>query len=102
MDLDVKTHKNCWDLSTVKDKDLPADGILDFSKLGLSAVSMRVRTGRNLKNYPLPGNMSKDDRIKMEVELKAVFDVLIANEAYGGEYVSITPDHKNFINEEKY
>ena len=33
---------------------LPADGKLDLTKLGLGETSMRVRTGRNLKAFPLP------------------------------------------------
>jgi len=38
---------------------LPENGKLDFAELGLPAVSMRVRTGRNLNKYPLPGAMSQ-------------------------------------------
>jgi creatine kinase len=63
---------------------------------------MRVRTGRNLNKYPLPGAMTKDDRINMEKDMGKVFDVLIADPAFGGRYVSITPGHKNFINKEEY
>lgn len=57
MDLCKTKHCNNWSLEGVE--GLPADGKLDFKKLGLTAVSMRVRTGRNLNKYPLPGNMSK-------------------------------------------
>lgn len=60
---------------------------------------MRVRTGRNLTKYPLPGAMSKQDRINLENELGTVFDALIAMPEYGGSYVSITPGHKNFIDD---
>jgi len=38
----------------------------------------------------------------MEKDMKIVFDELIANENYGGKYVSITPNHPNFINETEY
>merc|ERR1740123_1778449 len=31
-----------------------------------------------------------------------VFDALVANPAYGGKYVSITPGHKNFIDAKEY
>lgn len=58
---------------------------------------MRVRTGRNLKLYPLPGAMTKEQRIKMELEMGLVFDKLIKDPTFGGKYVSITPGHKNFI-----
>jgi creatine kinase len=61
VDLNVKKHVNNWSLKGVE--GLPEDGILDFSKLGLPAVSMRVRTGRNLNKYPLPGAMTKTQRI---------------------------------------
>jgi hypothetical protein len=54
--LDEKKHINNWSLEGVE--GLPEDGILDFSKLGLPALSMRVRTGRNLNKYPLPGGNS--------------------------------------------
>ena len=54
--------------------DLPEDGVLDLTKLGLPALSMRVRTGRNLNKYPLPGAMTLTDRINMEKDMKAVFD----------------------------
>jgi len=100
VDLAVKKHVNNWSLEGVE--GLPADGILDFTKLGLGAVSMRVRTGRNLNKYPLPGDMTKDDRVNMEKDMGKVFEKLIANPAYGGKYVSITPGHKDFINEEEY
>lgn len=45
---------------------------------------MRVRTGRNLKKYPLPGSMTRDDRVNMEKDMGNVFKNLISNPAYGG------------------
>lgn len=56
MNLDTTKHVNNWSLEGVE--GLPQDGILDFSKLGLHDVSMRIRTGRNLKKYPLPAAMT--------------------------------------------
>jgi len=35
--------------------------------------------------------------VALEVEMKKVFDVLIADSNFGGKYVSITPGHPNFI-----
>jgi hypothetical protein len=82
---------------------LPANGQLDFSKLGLSALSLRVRSGRNLKKFPLPGAMTRQDRVNMEAAMQPVFDKLIADtEKYGGKYVSMTPGHANFIDESAY
>jgi creatine kinase len=81
---------------------LPEDGVLDFAKLGLPALSMRVRTGRNLNKYPLPGAMTKEDRVNMERDMGVVFEKLIADPTYGGEYVSITPGHPHFIDAKRY
>lgn len=58
------THTNNWDLSGVE--GLPEDGKLDLEALGLPALSMRVRVGRNLADFPLPGAMSRDDRVALE------------------------------------
>jgi len=100
VNLAEKSHSNNWDLKSAA--GLPEDGQLDVTKLGLPALSMRVRTGRNLKKFPLPGAMSKEDRCNMEAAMQPVFAELIKNEAYGGKYVSITPEHANFINTEEY
>lgn len=100
VDLSKTKHVNNWSFKGVE--GLPSDGQLDITKLGLPELSMRVRTGRNLSKYPLPGAMTCDDRKNMENDMKAVFDTLIADPAYGGEYVSITPGHPNFIDEAKY
>eukprot|EP01147_Barroeca_monosierra_P005391 gene5391-8871_t len=57
-------HVNNWDLSSVE--GLPSDGRLDLAALGLPELSMRVRVGRNLADFPLPGAMTRDDRILLE------------------------------------
>lgn len=57
VDLKTTSHKNDWNLVGVK--GLPDDGVLDVAKLGYGELSMRVRTGRNLKKFPLPGRMTK-------------------------------------------
>jgi protein-arginine kinase len=100
IDLNVKKHTNNWSLHGVE--GLPASGVLDLGDLGLPALSMRVRTGRNLNKYPLPGAMTKQDRVNMEKDMKKVFDHLIADPAYGGRYVSITPGHECFIDAAEY
>jgi creatine kinase len=100
VDLSVKKHVNNWSLVGVA--GLPEDGQLDLAKLGLPALSMRVRTGRNLNKFPLPGSMTKEQRCEMEVAMGGVFDKLIANEKFGGKYVSITPGHKDFVDAAEY
>ena len=67
---------NNWNLQGVK--GLPKDGKLDLAKLGLPPLSMRVRVGRNLAEFPLPGGMTKDDRIRMEKKMCEAFDKLKA------------------------
>lgn len=59
---------------------------------------MRVRTGRNLNKYPLPGSMSKADRVNLERDMGKVFKELISRPEYGGRYYSLTPGHPDFIN----
>jgi len=56
-----------------------------LTELGLPALSMRVRTGRNLNKYKLPGAMTKDDRINLEKDMKTVFEALVKDPSYGGK-----------------
>ena len=100
VDLSTTKHVNNWSLEGVK--GLPASGILDLAAVGLPALSMRVRTARNLKKYPLPGSMTLGDRKNLELEMGAVFDQLIENPKFGGRYVSITPGHPNCVTEAEY
>jgi len=93
-------HVNNWSLKGVE--GLPEDGILDIAKLGLPALSMRVRTGRNLKDFPLPGSMTKEDRIRLEEKMMAAFEMLIAMPDYGGRYYSLTPGNLCFIDDTTY
>lgn len=82
VDLSKVKHVNNWSLKGVE--GLPADGQLDLHKLGLPDLSMRVRTGRNLKKYNLPGGMSKEERINLEADMGKVFGELIKDPAFGG------------------
>ncbi len=93
-------HVNDWNLKGVA--GLPEDGILDIAKLGIPALSMRVRVGRNLKEFALPGSMTKDDRIRLENRMMAVFDKLIAMPDFGGAYYSLTPGNPCFIDNVRY
>merc|ERR1712032_1015984 len=101
VNLDEKKHSNDWEL---KGKEgLPADGVLDVSAFGISEpLSMRIRTARNLKKFPLAGAMSEEDRKNMELAMGPVFEALIANPEFGGSYNSLTPGHPNKISDEKY
>ena len=45
--------------------DWAADS-MDLAELGLGASSARVRVGRNLATFPLPGAMTKEQRCEME------------------------------------
>lgn len=46
--------------------------------------------------------MSKEERISLEKDMGNVFDALIADKNYGGNYYSLTPGHKNELTDEKY
>jgi len=96
-------HSTNWDASNVGD-----NGVLDVTKLGLEELSMRVRVGRNLAAFNLPGNMDRAERIKFEKTMLEAFKKLIADPAYGGTVYSLTPDfggdekNPNLITSEKY
>jgi protein-arginine kinase len=93
-------HVNNWSLEGVE--GLPEGGVLDISKLGLPELSMRVRVGRNLKAFPLPGAMTQEDRCNLENRMIEAFEVLFKDPAYGGKYCSFTPGHANFVDEAEY
>jgi hypothetical protein len=96
-------HETDWDASGVGE-----NGVLDVSKLGLSDLSMRVRVGRNLKKFNLPGAMDKAERIAFEKSMLKAFEKLIENPEFGGRVYSLTPDfgngepNPNLISEEEY
>ena len=66
-------------------------GVLDVTKLGLSELSMRVRVGRNLTQFNLPGAMDKSERIEFEKAMLKAFDKLKKDPAYGGTVYSLSP-----------
>jgi hypothetical protein len=93
-----KKHETDWN----------TDGNTDYDvkKLGQEELSMRVRVGRNLVGFNLPGAMDKAERVKFERSMLLAFEKL--KEAYGGEVYSLTPDfgedgaNPNLISDEKY
>ena len=96
-------HVTDWDASDVGD-----NGVLDVTKLGLDELSMRVRVGRNVCGFNLPGKMDRDERVKFEKAMLLAFAKLIEDPEYGGTVYSLTPDfgngeaNPNLITEEKY
>jgi len=100
----AEMHVNDWDASGVGE-----GGVLDLQKLGMTEpISMRVRVGRNLAAFNLPGAMDKAERIKFEQAMLPAFEKLIGEKGYGGKVYSITPDfgaagaNPNFIDKAKY
>lgn len=68
----------------------------------LEDVSMRVRVARNVSSFPLPGAMSQDQRVGFESIAIKAFSKLIADEAFGGRYLSITPGSDYEIDHDEY
>ena len=96
------THTNCWDTSNVGE-----NGVLDLKKLGLKdPLSMRVRVGRNLKAFNLPGAMDQAERIAFEKRMLGAFDAIKAK--FGGTVYSMTPkfgdaeENPNLISSKTY
>jgi len=96
-------HVTDWDASDVGD-----NGVLDVTKLGLDELSMRVRVGRNVTGFNLPGKMDQAERVRFEQAMLKAFAKLIEDPEYGGTVYSLTPDfgngvaNPNLITEEKY
>ncbi|MGI9381605.1 MAG: hypothetical protein ACR2PO_00500, partial [Methyloligellaceae bacterium] len=69
---------------------------------GLNGVSMRVRVGRNLAAFPLPGAMTKAQRLEFETLMIEAFKTLQGDPKFGGQYLSLTPGSSNAIDEAAY
>lgn len=69
---------------------------------GLNSVSMRVRVGRNLVSLPLPGAMTKAQRLEFEALMIEAFMTLQDDPQYGGQYLSLTPGSSHAIDEAAY
>lgn len=95
-------HVTDWDIS-----DVGENGVLDVTKLGLPTLSMRVRVGRNLTGFNLPGNMDRAERVRFEKAMLKAFKKLQEMPEYGGKVYSLTPDfdgakNPNKISDKKY
>jgi len=93
-----KVHVTNWTMKEGVDYDV--------QKLGQNELSMRVRVGRNLIDFNLPGKMNKQERIEFEKRIIPAFEKL--DEKYKGRIYSLTPEfgpdeeNPNLISEEKY
>lgn len=100
---DDAVHVTDWDASGVGE-----NGVLDVTKLGLEELSMRVRVGRNLAQFNLPGLMDQAERIKFEVTMLQAFAKLIEDPEFKGTIYSMSPNHgegvenPNLIDSAKY
>ncbi len=94
------------DKKHITDWEVSGDVNYDVTELGQDELSMRVRVGRNLVGFNLPGKMDKDERIKFERRMLPAFEQLI--EKYGGKVHSLTPDfgekevNPNLISSDEY
>jgi creatine kinase len=107
-----QVHVTNWSLDGIA--GLPEGGQLDMAQLGLKdELSMRVRVGRNLTTFPLPGAMTKAQRIEFEQTMLKAFALLVQDPAYGGAIHSLTPhadwkevtgaaENPNLMTPEKY
>ncbi len=68
----------------------------------LNGVSMRVRVGRNLAAFPLPGAMTKAHRLELEALVIEAFTTLKADTQFGGDYHSLTPGSPHAIDADAY
>jgi len=68
----------------------------------LKDVSMRVRVARNASTFSLPGAMNKEQRVAFEEVAAVAFASLIEDDAYGGQYLSITPGSPHEIDTAEY
>lgn len=93
-------HRSDWSLQGLP--ELPSSGLLDLIEFGLPPMSVRVRAARNLSGFPLPADMSQQERCKLEATVLKAFEKLIESTDYGGKYHSFTPGHSHSIPPAEY
>ncbi len=86
----------------VSDWTVPQGDMLDITKFGLPALSLRIRVGRNFADLPLTSAMTLQDRTSLETRMAAVFERLQSNPELAGTYVSLTPGHPNQLTKPEY
>ncbi len=88
-------HESDWDTGAMSCDLAAIDG-------RLKRVSMRVRVARNVRAFPLPGAMSKEQRVALEDLAAQAFTRLREDPAFGGHYLSITPGSAKEIDAAEY
>jgi creatine kinase len=88
-------HQADWDTGAMSCDLAAIDG-------RLKDVSMRVRVARNLSAFPLPGAMSKEQRVALENLAAQAFTRLREAPEFGGHYLSITPGSADEIDAAEY
>jgi hypothetical protein len=80
--LPVQVHKPAvWDASALV-------SIISWPQ----GASLRLRLARNLTGFPLPGDMSKEQRLDLEKLVMVAVARLQREPAFAGGYVSLTPE----------
>jgi len=75
---------------------------LDDIDPGLKGLSARVRVGRNLATLPLPGGMTRAQRLELEALMIEAFKMLRGNPQFDGRYLSLTPGSSLAIDEAEF
>ena len=92
VDEDVR-QTNSWALERV----------LDVAQLGLPALSVRVRVGRNLEGFAMPPAMTREERCELEAVLVRAFGKLRDEvPQFRGRYVSLTPGHPSMAKKKEH
>ena len=58
---------------------------------------MRARVARNVSGWNLPPKMDKEERLRFEETMVAIFE----KDFFPGKYNSLTPGHKNHIDQKQ-
>lgn len=90
VNLSGTTYESDWEVSEGESFDLKN---LDSR---LNDVSMRIRIAGIPKNFNLPAEMTKDERLDFEKRMIEIFKTL------DGRYYSLTPDSEYFIDDKSY
>jgi len=75
---------------------------LHLGDAGVPPLSIRVRVARNVTGWPLPAAMTREERLQFENRMHGVFQVFKESPFFGGDYYSLTPGHKNLIDDRSY
>lgn len=94
-------HKLSSDFVQQNDWNLTGEFDLRSIDSTLKDVSMRVRVARNVTEFPLPGSMTRQDRV--DFENRMVSDVISGlTSRFGGNYYSLTKGSDYHIDDSTY